>query len=120
MGAVPSGIRAGDSSVKEDAVQNKKRVMLLRRGSALDKSLHSGNLVVSMDVAEFKDQLNRFLHRQNIRKLTPDEREMARTWCMDFIHREHPDWSDEQAERFYENLINVRVTAVDEWSRRME
>lgn len=114
------GSGAGGSSVKEDAVQNKERVILLRGRPALDKSLHSGNLVVSMDVAEFKEQLNRFLHRQNIRKLTPAEREMAKTWCMDIIHREHPDWNDEQAERYYENLINVRFIAVDEWSRRME
>jgi hypothetical protein len=76
--------------------------------------------MVIMDVAGFKDQLNRFLHRQNIRKLTPAERELAQVWCMDLIRREHPDWSDEQAERFYDNLINVRVIAVDEWSRRLE
>jgi hypothetical protein len=120
MGAVPAWIGLGDWSVKEDAVQNKKRVMLSRHRTALDKSLRWGNLVSTMDVAEFKDQLNRFLHRQNVRKLTPAERELAKTWCMDLIHREHPDWSDEQAERFYENLINVRVIAVDEWSRRME
>lgn len=73
-----------------------------------------------MDVAEFKGQLNRFLHRQNIRKLTPEERSLARDWCMDLIRREHPEWNEDQAERFYDNLLNVRFVAVDEWTRRME
>jgi hypothetical protein len=55
-----------------------------------------------------------------VRKLTVEERGLARDWCMNLIHREHPGWSDEQAERFYDNLINVQVIAVDEWSRRLE
>jgi hypothetical protein len=27
--------------------------------------------------------------------------------------------TDEEVDRFYENLINVKFTAVDEWTRRM-
>ena len=73
-----------------------------------------------MQVSEIRERLNQFLHRQDIRKLTPAERSLARQWCMDLIHREHPELSSEQAERFYENLINVRVITVDEWSRRMQ
>ena len=72
-----------------------------------------------MQVSELRERLNQFLHRQNVRKLTPREREMARDWCLDVIRREHPELNEEQRERFYENLINVRVIAVDEWSRRM-
>jgi hypothetical protein len=65
-----------------------------------------------MQVSELRDRLNQFLHRQDIRKLTPDERAMAREWCLDVIRREHP-------ERSYENLIQVRFVAVDEWTQRM-
>jgi hypothetical protein len=73
-----------------------------------------------MQVSEFRERLNHFLHRQDIRKLTDAERSLAREWCMDLIRREHPEMNDEQAEHFYENLINVRVITVDEWSRRMQ
>jgi hypothetical protein len=55
-----------------------------------------------------------------VRKLTPEERELARQWCLEFIRCEHPNFTAEQAETFYENLINVRVIAVDEWTQRME
>ena len=72
-----------------------------------------------MNVSDFRDQLNLFLHRQTVRKLSPSEIALAREWCMDLIHREHPEFSDEEAERFYENLIHVRITAVDEWTQRM-
>jgi hypothetical protein len=86
----------------------------------LDNQAFPGKPAFVMDVAAFKEQLNLFLHRQNIRKLTLAERSLAREWCMDFIRREHAEWSTGQAERFYDDLINVRVTAVDEWTRRQE
>jgi hypothetical protein len=73
-----------------------------------------------MQVSEFRERLNQFLHRQDIRKLTDAERSLARDWCMDLIRREHPEMNEEQRELFYENLINVRVITVDEWSRRMQ
>ena len=72
-----------------------------------------------MNFSDFADRFNQFLYRQSIRKLTDAERELAREWSMAFIRREHPNLSDEQAERFYENLIHVRVRAVDEWTERM-
>jgi hypothetical protein len=79
----------------------------------------AGKLHRVMQVSELRERLNQFLHRQNVRKLTPEERELARQWCLDFIHREHPDFTDEQAEVFYDNLINMRVSVVDEWAQRM-
>jgi hypothetical protein len=72
-----------------------------------------------MNISDLADRFNQFLYRQSIRKLTDAERQLARDWSMAFIRREHPDLSDEQAERFYENLIHVRITAVDEWTERM-
>ena len=73
-----------------------------------------------MQVSDLRERLNQFLHRQIVRKLTPEERELARQWCLEFIRREHPNFTEEQAETFYENLINVKVTVVDEWTQRME
>jgi hypothetical protein len=72
-----------------------------------------------MNISDLADRFNQFLYRQSIRKLTDSERQLARDWSMAFIRREHPNLSDEQAERFYENLIHVRVTVVDEWTERM-
>lgn len=72
-----------------------------------------------MNISDLADRFNQFLYRQSIRKLTDAERQLARDWSMAFIRREHPQLSDEQAERFYENLIHVRITAVDEWTERM-
>ena len=72
-----------------------------------------------MNLAEFTDRFNRYLYRQSIRKLGPAEISLAREWTINFIRREHPTLTDEQVERFYENLIHVQVHAVDEWTRRM-
>jgi len=72
-----------------------------------------------MNVSDLRGRLNLFLHRQTVRRLTEAEIALARDWCMDLIHREHPELTAEQAERFYENLIHVRVIAVDEWTQRM-
>jgi hypothetical protein len=69
--------------------------------------------------SDFTDRFNHFLYRQSIRKLGEAEIQVAREWSIAFIRREHPGLSDEQVERFYENLLHVRVNAVDEWTRRM-
>lgn len=70
-------------------------------------------------ISEFTERFNAFLYRINIRKLSPGERALAKEWCVSLIRREHSHLNDEEVERFYENLITVRWTAVDEWSERM-
>ena len=70
-------------------------------------------------ISEFTERFNRFLYRQHIRKLGPTEIETAREWCLNLIRREYPHLNEEQRNLFYENLIHVKVTAVDEWTRRM-
>lgn len=67
----------------------------------------------------FTERFNLFLYRQNIRSLSTAEIELAHEWSMSLIRKEHPHFTNEQAELFYENLINIRVSAVDEWTRRM-
>jgi hypothetical protein len=68
---------------------------------------------------DFTERFNKFLYRQHLRKLGPVEIDTAREWCLNLIRREYPHLSEEQRERFYQNLIHVQVTAVDEWTRRM-
>ena len=68
---------------------------------------------------DFTERFNRFLYQRHIRKLGAGEIEAAREWCLNLIRREYPHFNDEQRERFYQNLIHVQVTAVDEWTRRM-
>jgi hypothetical protein len=67
----------------------------------------------------FAQRLNLFLYRLHLRKLGPTEIETARNWCLNFIRREHPHFSEEEVERFYESLIQVELIPIDEWSRRM-
>lgn len=74
---------------------------------------------MSSGFAVFAERLNLFLYRQNIRKLGPAEIALAREWSLNLIRREHPHLTEEQVERFYDNLIHVQVIAVDEWTRRM-
>ena len=74
---------------------------------------------MSSALTAFTEKFNLFLYRQHIRKLGPEEIALAREWSLNLIRREHPHLTEEQVERFYENLIHVRVSAVDEWTRRM-
>ena len=69
-------------------------------------------------VPTFAERFNKFLYKRSIQKLGSDI-QVAREWCFDLIRREHPHLSDEQREVFYHNLINVKFSAVDEWTRRM-
>jgi len=70
-------------------------------------------------LSAFTERFNLFLYRQHIRKLSAAEIEMAQEWSLNLIRKEHPHFTEQQVERFYENLINVQVIAVDEWTRRM-
>ena len=70
-------------------------------------------------IENFTERFNLFLYRQHIRKLGPTEIETAREWCLTLIRREHPQLNAEEVDRFYENLINIQFSAVDEWTRRM-
>jgi hypothetical protein len=72
-----------------------------------------------MSFSEFTERFNRFLYRQSIRKLSEAEINLARDWSINLIRKEHPHLTPEQVERFYENLIHVQVSAIDEWTRRM-
>jgi hypothetical protein len=72
-----------------------------------------------MSFSDFTARFNQYLYRQSIRKLAAAEIDLARDWSMALIRREHPNLTNEQVERFYDNLIHVQVTAVDEWTRRM-
>ncbi len=72
-----------------------------------------------MSFIEFTERFNHFHYRQSIRKLGEADIHLAREWSINLIRKEHPDLTPEQVERFYENLIHVQVTAVDEWTRRM-
>ena len=67
----------------------------------------------------FAGRFNAFLYRQHIRRLTEVEIKLAREWSLALIRREHPHLNSDEVESFYENLIHVRVSVIDEWTRRM-
>jgi len=64
-------------------------------------------------------RFNLILYGQHIRKLGPTGIEMAREWCLNVIRREHPHLNAEEVDRFYEKLITIKWSAVDEWSERL-
>ncbi len=72
-----------------------------------------------MSLSDFAGRFNQFLYRQSIRKLGEAEISLAREWTLDFIRREHPHLNEEQVGRFLRKLLHVQVTAIDEWTRRM-
>ena len=74
---------------------------------------------MSSDTPDSTERFNLILYRQKIRQLGPSGIEMAREWCLAFIRREHPHLTAEEVDRFYEKLVTIKWSAVDEWSERM-
>jgi hypothetical protein len=70
-------------------------------------------------LTQFTKRFNHFLYRQHLRKLGPEEIESARAWCLAFIRREHPHFTEAEIEHLYENLIHIKIIAVDGWAQRM-
>lgn len=67
---------------------------------------------------ELAERLNRIIYDQQMRRMTPEEIETAKQWSFALIRREHPEWTEEEVNRFYDNLINVKITVVDGWAQR--
>ncbi|HSI84373.1 MAG: hypothetical protein ACAI35_05325 [Candidatus Methylacidiphilales bacterium] len=72
-----------------------------------------------MDFSSLSDSINGFLYHREYKKLTPADKKLAQIWTLNFIRRNHPDWSEEQVQQHYKDLIKIRTYAVDEWGRRM-
>ena len=64
-------------------------------------------------------RFNLILYRQKIRQLGPTGVQMAREWCLTVIRREHPHLTADEVDLFYEKLITIKWSAVDEWTQRM-
>lgn len=63
-------------------------------------------------------RLNHLLYRRDLARLAPQDRSLARVWMIQFMKSNHPDWDDKKIDREYENLLQCRPMAVDEWIRR--
>lgn len=68
----------------------------------------------------FFTRLNGLLYRREFARLTPRDRSLAKTWMLQFMKANHPDWSPEKVEKEYQNLLLCRPVALDEWTRRMQ
>lgn len=62
--------------------------------------------------------LNSLLYRKEVRRLSKEDREMANRWTLEMIRESHPDWSEERVRVYFNRLLYLRVTVVDEWSLR--
>lgn len=73
-----------------------------------------------MATIPFFSRLNGLLYRREFARLTPQDRTLARTWMLQFLKSNHPDWSKHRIETEYERLLHCRPVALDEWTRRMQ
>jgi hypothetical protein len=71
-----------------------------------------------MNFLGLPERINRVLYRREVHRLTPADLRLARRWTLELIQDSHPRWSREEVEACYERLSELRVTAVDEWSKR--
>ena len=68
----------------------------------------------------FFSRLNGLLYRREFARLTPQDRTLARTWMLQFLKANHPDWTKQRIETEYDRLLHCRPVALDEWTRRMQ
>jgi hypothetical protein len=64
------------------------------------------------------ERINKLLYHRQVGSLTRKEAELAETWTLQLIREGHPQWTEEQIRSYYDQLVNIRVVAVDQWSKR--
>jgi hypothetical protein len=65
-------------------------------------------------------RLNHLLYRRDLARLAPHDRSLARTWMIQFMKSNHPDWDEKKINQEYESLLRCRPMAIDEWTRRLQ
>jgi hypothetical protein len=73
-----------------------------------------------MDLSKVSEKIDRFLYRRSIQKLSKEDLESAKIWSLEMIRANHPRWTEDEVQKYYESLLNVRVYVVDEWGRRLK
>ncbi|MGF1678208.1 MAG: hypothetical protein ACFCUX_03325 [Candidatus Methylacidiphilales bacterium] len=71
-----------------------------------------------MNFLDLPERINRLLYRKEIVRLSPRDRLSAKSWTLKLIRDSHPQWSDEEVEKDYQRLEQIRVIAVDAWGKR--
>lgn len=64
-------------------------------------------------------RLNGLLYRRDLARLSPRDRTLARTWMIQFMKANHPEWDSQRIDQEYKRLLDCRPMAIDEWERRM-
>ncbi|NJK91318.1 MAG: hypothetical protein HC904_05485 [Blastochloris sp.] len=71
-----------------------------------------------MNFLGLSERINTLLYHKQVEKLSRRDGELARTWTLQLIREAHPLWTEQEVERYYENLLKIRVVAVDQWGKR--
>lgn len=71
-----------------------------------------------MNLLELPERINLLLYRKQVHRLTRQDREQAIAWTLQLIRDRNPGWSEERVRAYYDQLLNIRVIAVDAWSAR--
>jgi len=64
------------------------------------------------------ERINKLLYHRQVGSLSRREAELAESWTLQLIRDGHPKWTEEQVKTYYDNLVNIRVVVVDQWSKR--
>jgi len=71
-----------------------------------------------MNFLELPERLNLLLYRKQVHRLTKKDREQAVAWTLQLIRDRNPHWTEERVRAYYDQLLDIRVIAVDAWSAR--
>ena len=71
-----------------------------------------------MNFLRIPERLNKILYKRSIFQLRKKDLELAEKWTLDFIRDQHPHWSEKQVKRHFDNLLKIKVIAVDDWSKK--
>ncbi|MDZ4788972.1 MAG: hypothetical protein SH807_08525 [Blastochloris sp.] len=71
-----------------------------------------------MNFMGLPERINKLLYHRQVGSLTQREAGLAKVWTLELIRDSHPKWTEQQIESYYNNLVNIRVVAVDQWGKR--
>lgn len=66
------------------------------------------------------EKLNTLLYRREMEKISSSDAQLAIDWTLEMIRSSHPHWDEARVQRYYENLLHLKVVAVDQFIRRMQ
>lgn len=71
-----------------------------------------------MNFLDLPERINLLLYRRQVGRLSRQDREQAIAWTLQLIRDRNPTWPEDKVRAYYDQLLDIRVIAVDAWSAR--